>query len=153
MEGINKEVYVFLWFALSGGICGIIFDLFRAIRKTTNPPDWIVYMEDVLYWLIVAVIMMFTAYLRDSGIIRVYMFLGMLLGGIIYFFIFSKFCYKVFLNFCRIISKVIGYIYLPFKKLIKFTYNKIRQLGKVFSQKKSNSGGIIDESKQEESLT
>lgn len=153
MEGINKEVYIFLWFALSGGICGMIFDLFRAIRRTTNPPDWMVYIEDVLYWLIVAVIMMLTAYFRDSGVIRVYMFLGMLLGSVIYFFIFSKICYKVFLSFCRILSKVIDCIYLPLKKVIKFAYNMSRLLGKMFSQKKSDSGGIVDESKQEESVT
>ena len=98
---ITREVVVFLWFVLDGIIGGTFFDLLRAIRRNRKCGDLVVYLEDILFWLLLCASSIWLTYFLDSGQIRVYMIIGIFLGMFFYFLTLTKFAYKLFNSLCR----------------------------------------------------
>jgi spore cortex biosynthesis protein YabQ len=105
--GVTDELIAFIYFAISGMISGCIFDLFRCKRKNFKTKNFVVYMEDMFFWIIIGGLALYTSYVACNGQIRVYMLISMLLGSIIYFLTFSKLCYKVFELLCRYIKRLL----------------------------------------------
>jgi len=85
----------------------LVFDMFRCKRKCFETPNWLVYIEDLLFWIIIGGIALYTSYIASNGQVRVFMLISMLLGSMIYFLTFSKICYKVFETMCRYIKRLI----------------------------------------------
>lgn len=105
--GVNKELIAFLYFSLSGLISGCIFDLFRCKRRNFSTPNILVYIEDLMFWIITGGIALYTSYIACNGQVRVFMLISMLLGSIIYFLTFSRICCKVFEKLCRYIKRLV----------------------------------------------
>lgn len=115
---VTNELIAFIYFSISGMICGFIFDLFRAKRKIFTTSNWLVYIEDLSFWLIVGAIALYTSYISSNGQVRVYMLIAMLMGMIIYFLTFSKLFYKVITNLCRYIKRLRDVLFRDKKTLI-----------------------------------
>ncbi len=49
---ILNQSYVFIIFIINGLIIGILFDLFRILRKSFKTTNTITYIEDILFWLL-----------------------------------------------------------------------------------------------------
>ncbi|MBQ9279992.1 MAG: spore cortex biosynthesis protein YabQ, partial [Clostridia bacterium] len=78
---IHNQVYVFLWSILVGCVLALIFDFFRLSRRKGNTKNLIVYLEDILYWIIVAFIIIVSAFVTNNGELRGYMFIGYMIGA------------------------------------------------------------------------
>lgn len=105
---IQNEVYVFLWSILVGTVLALIFDFFRLMRRKGKTRNLVVYIQDIIYWLIVAVIIIISAFVTNDGELRGFMFVGYIIGAIFYLFLFSKFFLKIFgtiLDFIENIGK------------------------------------------------
>lgn len=105
--GVTNELMAFLYFTVSGMISGLIFDLFRCKRKNFKTSNLLVYFEDLIFWVIIGGIAIYTSYISCNGQVRVFMLISMLLGSFIYFLTFGKLCYKVFENLCRYIKRLL----------------------------------------------
>lgn len=81
---LHQETISFLTFILVGVIYGIIFDFFRALRKVKKPKDFVVSIQDILYFIIVGIILVVTMCTRTLNGIRIYSILSILLGVVIY---------------------------------------------------------------------
>ena len=112
---VTSELIAFVYFAVSGMISGCIFDLFRCKRKNFNTKNFVVYIEDMFFWIIIGGLALYTSYIACNGYIRVYMLISMLLGSIIYFLTFSKLFYKVFELLCRYIKRLLEVFVKIFK--------------------------------------
>ena len=45
------------------GICiGILFDIFRISRKTFKTPDLLIYVEDIAFWVLAGLLILFTIF-------------------------------------------------------------------------------------------
>ena len=84
-----EQVYIFGWSIVTGAILGILFDFFRAFRFKGIRDIW-VYIQDVIFWLVTAVIIIVSAFVINDGELRGYMLLGYLLGAGFYMLTFSK---------------------------------------------------------------
>lgn len=42
----ENQAYLFMIFVLNGILIGIIFDIFRILRRSFNTPNWVTYLED-----------------------------------------------------------------------------------------------------------
>lgn len=113
--GVTSELISFVYFAIAGMVSGCIFDLFRCKRKNFNTKNFIVYLEDMLFWIIIGGLALYTSYVACNGQIRVYMLISMVLGSIIYFLTFSKLFYKVFEMLCRYIKRLVEVFAKMFK--------------------------------------
>ncbi len=113
---LTNQAIIFFAFIIAGCVGGIFFDFFRAFRKNIKTIDFVVYVEDFIFWLLLGFIALFTAYLVSDGQIRIYMLFSMLFGGILYFLIFSNYFYKVFSLFFRYILSIVLTIFNAFRR-------------------------------------
>ena len=121
---IQNQVYVFLWSILTGGILALIFDVFRAVRKSGNGNLVMVCLQDVLYLIIAAFIVIMSSFITNDGDLRGYMFLGYLLGVIFYLLLFSGIVLKVLTGIFTALHNATNMaIQLP-KKLFKLQNEK-----------------------------
>lgn len=123
-----NQAYLFVIFILNGILIGLIFDIFRILRKSFATPNFVTYIEDAIFWTISAISVLYTLFVFNNGEIRGYIFIGLFLGIVIYMLFFSriiiKVSVKVILFFKNIIYTILKVISYPFWSLFKFI-NKI----------------------------
>ena len=125
MQNIS-QTQEFLWFCLIGIIVSFIFDIFRSIRKNFKTKDTITYIEDILFLIISTIIIMISLLKISNGVLRLYIFLGIGLGIIIYSLTFSKFCIIIINAIVVFCKKIFQFFSKLFKKLLIF----FKKLGK-----------------------
>ncbi|MBE5820212.1 MAG: hypothetical protein E7310_05310 [Clostridiales bacterium] len=59
---MNSDVYIFFIFILVGFIIGILFDIFRILRRSFKTKDIITYLQDILFWLITGTLILYTTF-------------------------------------------------------------------------------------------
>ena len=112
-----SELYVFLLFILTGISIGILFDIFRILRKSFKTIDFITYIQDFLFWILAGIILLYSIFSFNNGELRGYIFIGVILGVALYMLIFSKYFVKIAVTIISIIKKI---IYTPIKLIINF---------------------------------
>jgi len=131
-----NQAYLFIIFILTGVIIGLIFDIFRVLRRTFKTPNLITYVEDILFWLVTGMLILYTIFKFNNGELRAYIFIGMSLGVVLYALAFSHVFIKInvkILTFIKnILEKVLKIILLP----INFINNTLLKIVKKFKKKK-----------------
>ena len=124
----NNQALLFLIFSLNGVIIGLIFDFFRILRKSFKTSDLITYIQDILFWILTGISVIIFMYFFSDGTIRLYMFLGLLLGVFIYILTISQFIIKIFVFLIRIfknfLNNIINVGIIPLKKILIFVKNR-----------------------------
>ena len=54
---VANQANLFLIFTINGILIGLLFDIFRILRKSFKTPDIITYIEDFFFWLITGLIL------------------------------------------------------------------------------------------------
>lgn len=127
---IQSEVYTFLWSLLIGVILAFIFDLFRISRRKGTTNVFVVCIQDVLYFFILAFIIIMSTFFINDGELRGYMVLGYALGAIFYLLLFSKMIIKFFSTIFDFIELCNKKVLNGMKKMVskmKFTTKRIKK--------------------------
>lgn len=118
-------MYVFIAFILNGFLIGIIFDCFRILRKSFKTPDFVTYIEDILFGIITGLLILYSILKFNNGELRLFLFIGIFLGLLLYLLVFSKVFMKVSIFIISIIKKTINIlIIIP----IKFVYKLFKKI-------------------------
>lgn len=128
---VAEQVYIFLWSVLIGAIMGVIFDFFRALRRNGNTRNIIVYLQDIIFWFIVAIIIITSSFILNNGELRGYMLIGYLLGALLYMLLLSTYIKGMFIIIMNLITKGIEFLLKPFKKMLE----KIEKKDKILENK------------------
>lgn len=122
MENSINQLYTLFVFIISGSIIGILFDLFRILRKSFKTPDIITYIEDILFWIITGLFLLYIIFKYSLGEIRIYMFISLIIGLVTYFLTISKYFIRLNVKIIDIlkisISKIIYILFYPVKIII-----------------------------------
>ena len=140
----QNQAYLFLVFSLTGVIIGILFDFFRILRRTIKTSNFITYIEDVVFWILTGFLILYNIWYFNNGEIRIYMFLGIILGVLIYMLTLSSILIKIFSNLFRILINVLE---LPFKTIISVFRKLITAIEKIFikiTKKNKNKKGNFE---------
>ena len=86
----QNQAYLFIVFSLTGVIIGLLFDFFRILRRSFKTSNIITYFEDVLFWILTGVLILYNIWYFNNGEIRIYMFLGIIMGVLIYMLTLSN---------------------------------------------------------------
>lgn len=122
---MENQAFLFVIFILNGFLIGILFDIFRILRKSFKTKDFITYVEDILFWLLAGAIVLFSIFKFNNGELRGFIFIGILIGTLIYMLLFSKIFIKINLYIINFIKKVFYFIIIiP----IKFIYKIIDRI-------------------------
>ena len=117
---VANQANLFLIFTINGIVIGILFDIFRILRKSFKTSDIVTYMQDILFWILTGFILLYSIFTFSNGEVRFYMFLGVFLGCLIYMILFSKYFININVKIIKIIKKITSIILTPIKLLIKF---------------------------------
>ncbi len=120
---IVNQVYIFLYAILGGAIVALFYDILRIKRRAIKTNVIIVSLEDILYWLVAAMFLFITVYKSNSGEMRGYIFLGNVIGVILYETLFSKIIIDSSVKIINLIKRILLLIYkilsYPFKLIYK----------------------------------
>jgi spore cortex biosynthesis protein YabQ len=89
---IYRELAVFCSFFLTGLFLGASYDLLRLLRGLIPHGDFLVNLEDLLYWLYAALVVFYMLYEKNDGQLRGYVFLGLVLGMALYGATVARLC-------------------------------------------------------------
>ena len=124
-----NEIYIFAIFILNGELIGILFDIFRILRKSFKTPDILTNIEDIFFILISGFIILYTIFRLNNGQIRIYMLIALILGITLYITFISKYFIKLNVNIIKfiklILKKILNILFFPFKYIIKATLKPI----------------------------
>ena len=104
---INNQAFLFLVFLLNGAFIGLIFDFFRILRKSFKTTNIITYIQDILFWILTGISIIFCMYKFSDGEIRFFMLLGIILGFSLYLLMFSSFIIQICVFIIKYIKKTI----------------------------------------------
>lgn len=141
---INQEISMFLEAAYYGMLMGISYDALRIFRRVVSHKNVIVYIEDYLFWVVWGIILFALIFNYNDGNIRGYVFVAVLMGGLLYIKSFSPFLVKY-------VSLILGNI-LTFilKKPLKAVKMFVRRLTGKAKKGIKKINGITHRKKKEE---
>lgn len=82
---LTDQFYAFFIMLLCGLILGISFDIYRVSARPLFRQRWILFIMDILYWVVSTFLIFRMLYVSNDGEIRLFVFLGVLLGAWGYF--------------------------------------------------------------------
>ena len=146
---VTNQAYLFLIFIINGILIGLLFDFFRISRKVIKTSNFVTYVEDILFWILTGLIVLYSVFTFNNGELRVFMFLGIILGTVIYMLSISSYIIKINIKIINIIKKIIKIILIPFsfvksivqrifKKPITFLFINTRKIFTNFKIKTHN---------------
>jgi spore cortex biosynthesis protein YabQ len=142
LPSMAEQTEVFIYSLGLGFLLGVFYDVFRTIRLAISSAKKIIFVQDVLYVLVCAIVSFLFFMVVNNGNIRAYAMLGELLGWIIYYFSFGvfairasatiiKYIKKLFWLIYRIVTTPFIWIYRLFRKPMVYFYKKTRKNSKL----------------------
>lgn len=129
---VESQAYLFLVFSLTGIFIGCLFDFFRVLRKLFKTSNLITYVEDILFWILTGIILLYTIWYFNDGEIRLYLLLGLIMGIVIYALIISNIYFKILFKILNVIKKTLSLILTPiflfFSKIYEVILKKLKKL-------------------------
>lgn len=119
---VTNQAYLFFIFTINGIIIGLLFDFFRIARKVFNTNDIVTYLEDILFWILAGAIVLYSIFVFNNGILRLYMFLGILLGAFVYMLFVSSYIIKINIKIINILKSIFKIFILPFSFIYKLLH-------------------------------
>ena len=127
----QDQAYLFIVFSLTGVVIGILFDFFRILRRSFKTSNIITYVEDVLFWILTGVLILYNIWYFNNGEIRIYMFLGIIMGLLIYMLTLSNIIVSLF---SKILKMLIRILEIPFKTIMSIFHKIITIIIKIFNK-------------------
>lgn len=125
----QNQAYLFLIFSLTGVAIGLLFDFFRILRRSFKTPNIVIYIEDILFWVLTGVLILYNIWYFNNGEIRLYMFLGIIIGILIYVSTLSSILVKVL---SKILQTIIKVLEIPFKTLLAILRKIYTTISSIF---------------------
>lgn len=119
---VSNQAYLFFVFVINGIIIGLLFDFFRIARKVFHTNDMMTYIEDILFWILAGITVLYSIFVFNNGELRLFMFLGILLGAFVYMLFVSSYIIKINVKIIQVLKNVIGVIMLPFKFIYRILH-------------------------------
>ena len=140
----QNQAYLFLVFSLTGVIIGVLFDFFRILRRSIKTSNFITYIEDIIFWILTGLLILYNIWYFNNGEIRIFLFLGIILGVLIYMSTLSSIVIKLF---SKILKEILKILELPLK-IIVITFRKITttiaKIFKKYTKKFANKEGNFE---------
>lgn len=158
-ELILEEINMFLEAAWSGMQIAVAYDMLRILRRIVKHRDWIVTIEDYLFWIVTGIMIFAMIFQWNDGIVRGYVILTLFLGAYLYHAAFSEWLVKYIskiLNFILtivlkkplkcfriILTRIFKVLMMPFRRLVvwvKTLFKGVKRNYGKYHDKKEKKG-------------
>jgi len=102
---ISSQAIAFLASALAGFGLGFFYDFFRILRRVMRHKTAATTIQDALFWIAAVLVIFYFLLHLNQGQIRGYLFLGALLGIIVYLHTLSRLFVKFAVAVLNIVKK------------------------------------------------
>jgi spore cortex biosynthesis protein YabQ len=135
---LTTQFYTMLAMIAMGSFFGASFDTYNRFLKRSKRKRWIVFIHDVLFWVVEGLLIFYILFLVNYGEIRFYIFLALLCGFAAYQALLKR-GYLVILEsaiafvaavYKFILKTLYNLIYIPVKYIFLFTQTAIILIGK-----------------------
>lgn len=116
-----EQLISFIYFIIVGIVLSIIFDIFRILRRTIKTSDIVTNIQDILFCIITGIVILFSIFYFNEGQLRLYIFIGIILGITFYMIFISKYFIKINVIIINFIKKILFLLIKPFIILLNFT--------------------------------
>jgi len=103
---------------MSGIGMGILFDGYRVVSTEFKFPRWTLSVLDMAYWVFSAILVFRMLYVSNQGEVRAYVFIGLAVGALLYYWLFSTFTTALTKWLIRAIKSLIAWIIRIFQLLV-----------------------------------
>ena len=132
---MSRQSMLFISTVGAGAAIGVLYDVFRVLRKTAPHKNPFVQLEDLLFWLITTLLMFYFMLNTHYGEIRFYSIMGTALGMITYFATLSPWVVKIAVALVEFIKQVVAtavkIILLPINILLRLLIPPVKKLIRI----------------------
>ncbi len=122
-NSVPLEIQFFLSCMVAGFVVAFLYDLLRVSRRIVNVNDLVINAEDILFFVVAAVVLFYAAYLKNSGEIRWQWFIGASTGIFLYIALvrnrFLNASVILYSALVKIIGVLIKILLFPIKLIFK----------------------------------
>ena len=129
---VALQAWLLVLTVLAGILIGLFFDVYRVAGKFLRPSRRVLFFGDLLFWLLAAVFVFLILLIGSRGEVRVYIFIGLLTGWILYVLLFSRNCHRLMVAFA---SVFISLLHSAASPLCRLSYSFRAVLSKYYRQK------------------
>lgn len=122
-----------------------IYDAFRIKRKAIKTSNIVTCVEDFVYWVIVALVMFYVMYYSNDGEIRGYIYIGTIIGVIVYFIFFSRLVINTSMFILKILYTTIKWVIKIIIYPIKIIYKVVKVPAKLIAKMAGNVSKKVKE--------
>lgn len=138
---IWQEINLFLQSAYYGMILGLSYDILRVFRRIFKHKNILVYIEDYIFWVIWGVILFSLMFTYNDGSVRGYIFVAIVVGGLLYEKSFSRILVKyvsLILNkiLSLVLKKPLKAVRIVLIKVVRLIKKGIVKINGCFKKKK-----------------
>lgn len=128
---VGNQLTDLMLFIFIGFAAGFIFDFYHTCKKYFRVAPWLHIPLDFFLWVLITIISAFLLVLVNWGEVRLYIFLAMGFGLIIYYLLLSKTVKKIYGFF---IDKTLGMIKFMIRYLCRFLKFIFRPVGRILKK-------------------
>ena len=67
-----EQLFCLIAFTATGIVIGVLFDIFRILRRSFKTADWLTTLQDILFWILAGFVILFSIFKFNNGEIRLY---------------------------------------------------------------------------------
>ncbi len=127
----NLQIITFIYSILLGVFFEVYYDIFRAIRKIRKQGILTIFIEDIIYFSSISVITFIFLIAFTNGEVRAYILIGILIGFLIIYKLFSKYILCVLEFIINLIFKALLCVFMVYKR----SFCKIYEIINTFLEK------------------
>lgn len=137
---LTSQLFSFAIAAVIGAAFGVLYDIFKVLRLVGLNSKLLIFIEDILFFL-VATVTIFSYYMQiTDGKFRIYSLVAAAIGFLIYFLTLERLVFFVIKKIYIAVEKVFGFVYKKivlriFRKIKSFFKKLFSPIGKFFKQK------------------
>ena len=139
---LHTEAIAFLYSIAMGAVLCVLFDMFCVMRMFVRPTILSAFWQDIVFWLVAAVLTYCFLLVHCYGIIRGYVLFGELLGFLLCRFTLSAVFIAMMSQVVRAVKSVVAFlrarIFRPVSKKIRIFVRLTVQKALVLQKTKNN---------------
>lgn len=140
METVQFQSYVFSCSVYGGILIGILYDIYRVVKRKRKSEKLIDSLWDMLFLFSIFFVIIWAIFSSSYGDIRAYVLIGFLVGFYLYEKLLGRIMAGIFYFLCRNISSFLKktncILILPIKLLCSFTCRCYNSLVLILKRKK-----------------
>lgn len=125
---IYDEAHLFFVCFVLGVVLALVYDGIRILRLLFCHGDWLVDVEDLLYWIFTAWMVFRTLFHYNQGVLRGYAFVGMFFGVVIYLLTISNILLRGVRRIIPFWERIKQHVKKPFLKVTNWCRKALKNV-------------------------